>query len=41
MTNQYIEFKKERDFGLILGDTFAFLRNEFKPLLKILFSIHC
>lgn len=39
MTNQYIEFKKERDFGLILGDTFAFLRNEFKPLLKILFSI--
>lgn len=39
MIKQFIEFKKERDFGLILGDTFTFLRNEFKPFIKILFSI--
>ena len=27
----FIEFKKQRDLGEILSDTFAFIRNEFKP----------
>ena len=30
MNRPYIEFKKRRDFGLLLSDTFGFLRNEFK-----------
>jgi hypothetical protein len=36
---QYIEFKKQRELGDILSDTFAFLRNEFKPFLKTIFNI--
>ncbi len=35
----YIEFKKQRDFGTILADTFGFIRNEFKPFMKAIFSI--
>ncbi|WP_209405448.1 hypothetical protein [Pseudozobellia sp. WGM2] len=36
---QYIEFKKQRDLGEILSDTFAFLRNEFKPFFTTFFKI--
>lgn len=39
MTNQYIEFKKQRELGDILSDTFAFLRNEFKPFTTTFFKI--
>ena len=39
MNKSYIEFRKERDFSDILSDTFGFIRNEFKPLLKALFNI--
>lgn len=36
---QYIEFKKQRELGEILSDTFAFLRNEFKPFFNTFFKI--
>ncbi|MGB5556092.1 MAG: hypothetical protein WBM83_15660 [Flavobacteriaceae bacterium] len=39
MTNQYIEFKKQRELGDILSDTFAFIRNEFKPFVSTFFKI--
>lgn len=39
MKRPYIEFKKRRDFGLLLFDTFGFLRNEFKPFLKTILTI--
>lgn len=39
MTPSFIQFKKQRDFGLILSDTFAFIRSEFKPFLKTIFTI--
>lgn len=35
----YIEFKKKRELGDILSDTFAFLRNEFKPFFNTFFKI--
>ncbi|WMI67703.1 hypothetical protein [Mangrovimonas sp. YM274] len=35
----YIEFKQQRELGAILTDTFAFFRNEFKPLFKAIFQI--
>lgn len=35
----YIEFKKQRDLGEILSDTFAFIRNEFKPFFSTYFKI--
>lgn len=35
----FIEFKKQRDLGEILSDTFGFLRNEFKPFFKTFFSV--
>lgn len=35
----YIEFKKQRDLGEILSDTFAFIRNEFKPFCSTFFKI--
>jgi uncharacterized membrane protein len=35
----YIEFKKQRDLGEILSDTFAFIRNEFKPFFSTFFKI--
>ena len=34
-----IEFKKIRDFGEIINDTFSFIRQNFKPLLKIFFYL--
>ena len=37
--NQYIEFKKQRELGEILSDTFAFLRSEFKPFISTFFKI--
>lgn len=35
----FIEFKKQRELGEILSDTFAFLRNEFKPFFALLIKI--
>lgn len=32
-SNNYIEFKKQRELGEILSDSFVFIRNEFKPFL--------
>lgn len=29
-----IDFKKQRDFGQVINDTFTFLRQNFKPLIK-------
>ncbi|MFD1063519.1 hypothetical protein ACFQ1Q_09705 [Winogradskyella litorisediminis] len=39
MNKPYIEFKKQRDFGALLSDTFNFIRNEFKPFMKTIFTI--
>ncbi|MFH6604908.1 hypothetical protein ACEZ3G_15590 [Maribacter algicola] len=39
MTDQYIEFKKQRELGEVLSDTFAFLRTEFKPFMATFFKI--
>lgn len=40
MTNKtYIEFKKKRELGDILSDTFAFMRSEFKPFFSVFFKI--
>ncbi|MCH7525026.1 MAG: hypothetical protein IIC74_08460, partial [Bacteroidetes bacterium] len=36
---KYIEFKKQRDLGEVLGDTFTFIRHEVKPFINIFFSI--
>lgn len=36
---QYLEFKKQRELGEILSDTFAFLRSEFKPFFMTFFKI--
>lgn len=35
-----LEFKKRRDFGQIINDTFAFIRQNFKPLLTT-YAIFC
>ncbi len=35
----YIEFKKQRDLGEILSDTFTFIRSEFKPFCSTFFRI--
>ncbi len=37
--DNYIEFKKKRELGEILGDTFAFLRTQFKPFFTTFFKI--
>lgn len=39
MKINYIEFKKKRELGDILSDTFAFLRNQFKPFFNTYFKI--
>ena len=39
MNKPFIEFRKQRDFSAILSDTFGFIRNEFKPLMKTIFNI--
>lgn len=36
---QYIEFKKQRELGEILSDTFVFLRSEYKPFFTAFFKI--
>lgn len=33
-----IEFKKQRDFGQVINDTFTFMRQNFKPLIKTYFA---
>lgn len=35
----YIQFKKQREFGQLLADTFAFIRNEFKPFFGAIIKI--
>lgn len=39
MKTDYIEFKKKRELGDVLSDSFAFLRSQFKPLLTTFFKI--
>ncbi len=39
MKTDYIEFKKQRELGDILSDTFGFLRKEFKPFFTTYFKI--
>ena len=39
MKSNYIEFKKQRELGEILSDTFAFFRNEFKPFFNVYFKV--
>ncbi|QRM87745.1 hypothetical protein FG167_00410 [Lacinutrix sp. WUR7] len=34
-----IEFKKQRELGDILTDTFGFIRKEFKPFIKTIFQV--
>ncbi|MDT0295683.1 hypothetical protein ACFQ3R_06810 [Mesonia ostreae] len=38
MFDSYIQFKKEREIGEILSDTFKFIRENVKPLFKVLLS---
>ena len=33
-----LEFKKRRDFGQVINDTFTFMRQNFKPLIKTYFT---
>ena len=37
--NRFIEFKKQRELGEILSDTFAFIRTQFKPFISTYFKI--
>lgn len=37
--NNYVEFKKQRDLGAIITDTFKFLRLEWKPFFGTVFKI--
>lgn len=39
MKTDYIEFKKQRELGDILSDTFTFFRKEFKPFFTTYFKI--
>lgn len=39
MKTDYIEFKKQRELGEVLSDTFAFLRKEYKPFFTTYFKI--
>ncbi|NJY62411.1 hypothetical protein HC174_06525 [Salinimicrobium sp. CDJ15-81-2] len=39
MSHKTIEFKKQRELGDIITDTFKFLRQNFKPLFKTIFKI--
>ncbi len=36
---EYIEFQKQRELGDIVSDTFAFMRNQFKPFFSVFFKI--
>jgi len=33
-----LEFRKKRDFGQVINDTFTFMRQNFKPLIKVYFT---
>lgn len=35
MQNNYINFKKERDLGAIISDTFKFIREEYKTIFRL------
>ncbi len=37
--NPYIEFKKQRELGDVLSDTFAFMRSQFKTFFPVFFKI--
>ena len=39
MENQYINFKKQREIGQIINDTFKFLRENYKLLFGLIFKI--
>ncbi len=39
MKTDYIEFKKKRELGDVLSDTFTFLRSQFKPFFNTFFKI--
>ncbi|HET8839154.1 MAG TPA: hypothetical protein VFM82_09220 [Flavobacteriaceae bacterium] len=39
MENQYIQFKKQREIGEIISDTFKFLRENYKLLFSLIFKI--
>ena len=38
MKNNYIKLKKERDLGAIISDTFKFIREEYKTVLRLYFK---
>ncbi|MDC6363900.1 MULTISPECIES: hypothetical protein [Flavobacteriaceae] len=38
-TNNYIEFKKQRELGEILSDSFSFIRSQFKPFFGTILKI--
>ena len=38
-TPNYIEFKKQRELGEILSDSFSFIRNQFKPFFGVILKI--
>ena len=39
MSNQKIDFQKQRELGEIITDTFKFIREEYKPLGRIIFKV--
>tara|TARA_R110000787_G_scaffold190356_4_gene301802 strand:- start:1925 stop:2818 length:894 start_codon:yes stop_codon:yes gene_type:complete len=39
ITNNYIEFKKERDLGAMITDAFKFLRQEWKPFFTTIIKV--
>lgn len=39
MSSNYLEFKKRRDFGELISDTFTFVRLQFKPFLAAIIKI--
>lgn len=39
MSRQHLEFEKERELGEILSDTFGFLRENIRPLSKVVFKV--
>ena len=36
---QKVEFRKVRDFGEVISDTFLFMKQNFKPLFKAFFYL--
>lgn len=39
MSNPTIDFRRQRELGDVISDTFKFIRQEFKPLIKTIFKI--